>query len=202
MGRMNDRTANAADLWALRGIKQPIILASTSPRRAAILQEVGCPFEVVPADISEGDYGPWDGGAKLRRIAAGKAEDVSRRNSARAILAADTVVVIGDEVLGKPEDANDARRMLQLLSGRDHEVWTAMCYIPEQPRTPRAALVFTKVTFRSLDASAIEAYISSGEPLDKAGAYGIQGMGGLWVQKLEGCYFNVVGLPLWNCGIY
>jgi septum formation protein len=180
----------------MAGINGPIILASTSPRRAAVLEAIGLPFEVMAPEVEEGAYGPWDGGELLRRNAVEKGDKIKAQYRARAVLSADTVVIVDQEVLGKPTDADDARRMLQILSGRAHQVFTAMVWFPPGTLGARTVMVETRVVFRKLKSDDIGAYIETGEPFDKAGAYGIQGIGGLWVASIEGCYFNVVGLPL------
>jgi len=192
---------NPAPLWKLRGIADPILLASASPRRADILQAIGLPFENDPSGIHEGDYGLWDGGERLRKRAIEKARDVQRRHPDRAVLSADTIVLLDQEVLGKPNDREKARNMLERLSGRWHEVWTALCFRPSFQSEFRTTLCTTRVLFRLLAQDEIQRYVETGEPLDKAGAYGIQGVGGLWVREIQGCYFNVVGLPvseLWD----
>jgi septum formation protein len=189
------------ELWAVAGINGPIILASTSPRRAEILQSLGLPFEVIPPGIEERDYGDWDDGELLRRQAVEKGGAVKSKHRSRAVLAADTVVVLEAQVLGKPTDLDQAARMLKLLSGRAHRVFTAVAWFPPGNLGSRTAVVETEVAFRKLKSQEIDAYLATGEPLDKAGAYGIQGTGGLWVSSLHGCYFNVVGLPvsiLWD----
>lgn len=174
-----------------------LILASASPRRQELLRIFGCPFTVRAADIDETmDPGkaPFDEVARVSRqkaqaIAAGQ-DDV--------IIAADTIVVCCGKVLGKPRDAEDARRMLSLLSGRDHQVMTG-CTVMRGSR----AVTFTEVTdlhFRPLLPQEIRRYILSGEPMDKAGAYGIQGGGALFCQRMEGDYYNVMGLPLCRLG--
>lgn len=174
-----------------------LILASASPRRQELLKVFGCPFTVRAADIDETmDPGkaPFDEVARVSRqkaqaIAAGQ-DDV--------IIAADTIVVCCGKVLGKPRDAEDARRMLSLLSGRDHQVMTG-CTVMRGSR----AVTFTEVTdlhFRPLLPQEIRRYILSGEPMDKAGAYGIQGGGALFCQRMEGDYYNVMGLPLCRLG--
>lgn len=198
---MNDSLSVARKLWEMVGIRNPIILASSSPRRAAILRSLGCPFTVVPPLAEERAYGSWDGGELLRRRAVQKARGVQSELPDSAVLAADTIVLLGSRVLGKPEDKNEAGEMLSLLSGKVHEVWTAVCYIPSGEAEAKTALSATRVTFRTLSSREIMAYIETGEPMDKAGAYGIQGIGGLWVLSVEGCYYNVVGLPvsvLWD----
>lgn len=193
---MGDLIPQAAELWQLAGVTKPIILASSSPRRAAILRAVGCPFKVVPPSVQESEYGSWDGGELLRRRAVQKAESVKAEFSTYSVLAADTIVKLDDRVFGKPQDHQEAASILRSLSGRVHEVWTAMCFIPASSRIGNTAVSRTAVTLRSLSSSEIDTYVMTGEPLDKAGAYGIQGIGGLWIQSIEGCYFNVVGLPL------
>jgi septum formation protein len=192
---------NPASLWHLRGITNPIILASASPRRADILQALGLPFRRIPSDIREGDYGSWDGGDKLRQRALKKARMVGRHHPDSAVLSADTIVLLDQDVLGKPTDREQARNMLERLSGRWHEVWTALCVRPPFQSHIRTTLCTTRVLFRILAKEEIQRYVETGEPLDKAGAYGIQGTGGLWVREIQGCYFNVVGLPvseLWD----
>ena len=174
-----------------------LILASASPRRQELLRIFGCPFTVRAADIDETmdpDKAPFDEVARVSRqkaqaIAAGQ-DDV--------IIAADTIVVCCGKVLGKPRDAEDARRMLSLLSGRDHQVMTG-CTVMRGSR----AVTFTEVTdlhFRPLLPQEIRRYILSGEPMDKAGAYGIQGGAALFCQRMEGDYYNVMGLPLCRLG--
>lgn len=174
-----------------------LILASASPRRQELLRIFGCPFTVRVADIDETmdpDKAPFDEVARVSRqkaqaIAAGQ-DDV--------IIAADTIVVCCGKVLGKPRDAQDARRMLSLLSGRDHQVMTG-CTVVRGSR----AVTFTEVTdlhFRPLLPQEIRRYILTGEPMDKAGAYGIQGGAALFCQRMEGDYYNVMGLPLCRLG--
>lgn len=174
-----------------------LILASASPRRQELLKVFGCPFTVRAADIDETmnpDKAPFDEVARVSRqkaqaIAAGQ-DDV--------IIAADTIVVCCGKVLGKPRDAEDARRMLSLLSGRDHQVMTG-CTVMRGSR----AVTFTEVTdlhFRPLLPQEIRRYILTGEPMDKAGAYGIQGGAALFCQRMEGDYYNVMGLPLCRLG--
>lgn len=174
-----------------------LILASASPRRQELLRIFGCPFTVRAADIDETmdpDKAPFDEVARVSRqkaqaIAAGQ-DDV--------IIAADTIVVCCGKVLGKPRDAEDARRMLSLLSGRDHQVMTG-CTVIRGSR----AVTFTEVTdlhFRPLLPQEIRRYILTGEPMDKAGAYGIQGGAALFCQRMEGDYYNVMGLPLCRLG--
>jgi septum formation protein len=177
-----------------------VVLASASPRRAEILRNAGIEFTVFNADVDETRLANECADAYVKRIAAAKLEKVAgilqRRGQEDAIVAADTVVVIGSEILGKPADAADAKRMLRLLSGKTHEVHTGLAITPEPSVVPGVRVVTTRVHFAALDDATIDDYVATGEPLDKAGAYGIQGLGGKFVTGIEGCYFNVMGLPL------
>jgi septum formation protein len=175
--------------------KGRLILASASPRRQAFLQELGLAFEVRAADINEEPAAGDSPAGFVRRLAMDKARAVARCDAEAAVLAADTVVVIDGELLGKPLDAAGADAMLKRLSGRTHEVWTgfALCRGSE---VLAAREVRTEVTFIALSDALCQAYVMTGEPLDKAGAYGIQGQGGFLVERICGSYSNVVGLPL------
>lgn len=177
-----------------------LLLASASPRRAELLNRLGLEFRVVPSEVEEGEPWPpfhdW-----VRQLSRTKALAVPCGDD-DIVLAADTVVIMDNKILGKPGDEQEAREMLKLLSGNIHEVVTGICVIHrpaglagERLRIYQDAEI-TKVSFRRLGIKEIEAYIKSGEPMDKAGAYGIQGLGALLVEKIEGCYYNVVGLPL------
>ena len=175
----------------------PLILASQSPRRVALLAQLGLACEVQPADIDE-TPAPGEGPeALVRRLALAKAAAIRAREAEdpRPVLAADTVVTLDGAVLGKPRDRADALEMLQRLSGRTHEVLTAVALLP-QGGAPRSVVDRSLVTFRSLCAGEAEAYWETGEPRDKAGAYGIQGRAGMFVTRLEGSYSGVMGLPL------
>jgi septum formation protein len=171
-----------------------IVLASGSPRRAEILTNAGIPFvREVPGDIDET---PRPGEAPqdyVVRLAREKAESV-QPEADRIVLGADTTAVIDGQILGKPSSPDDAARMLRLLSGRSHEVITGICLRSARNQVTDAAL--TRVWFAALSASEIEAYAHSGEPMDKAGAYGIQGLASKFVERIDGCYFNVMGLPV------
>jgi septum formation protein len=180
---MNLTLKDAGIIWDLVGFRKPLILASSSPRRAEILRNIGCPFEVVPPDYVESEYKSWDGGELLFDSAVQKAENVRTKYPDRAVLAADTIVRRNEAVFGKPRDRKDAVRMLKALAGRKHEVWSAICYLPEGSVHRRADLCSTEVSFRSIGDREIAAYVETGEPLDKAGAYGIQGVGGLWIEE-------------------
>jgi septum formation protein len=185
-----------------------LVLASASPRRRELLAQAGFSFAVHPAHIPEESLGDEDPIAYVTRLAREKAETVFRaltaaRTAAReeepdcrplAVLGADTTVTLDNAILGKPEDAADAARMLRLLSGRTHRVITGVALVTAK-RTEVAAEA-TAVRFLSLSDEEIAAYVATGEPMDKAGAYAIQGQAARWIPRIEGCYFNVVGLPL------
>ncbi len=168
-----------------------LLLASSSPRRAELLARSGYAFDVVPADVDETPPPGAAPEAAALEIARRKAEAVSRPG---VVLAADTIVVLEGGILGKPKDDDDARRMLHALSGRRHEVITAFCVRNGEREIARA--VTTDVEFRVVPADEIDAYIATGEPRDKAGAYAIQGAGAFLVRSIEGSWTNVVGLPL------
>lgn len=176
---------------------EKIILASRSPRRADILRSVGWPFEVVVADIDEArDKGeaPMD---YVRRLSLAKATVVASKIKDGLVLGADTTVAVDNHILEKPMDDGDARRMLKLLSGRWHEVLTGVALVRSGHTTePVVAVETTKVRFAELNDAEIDWYVSTGEPLDKAGAYGIQEKAALFIEEIEGDYFNVMGLPI------
>jgi septum formation protein len=174
-----------------------LILASASPRRRELLAQAGFTFDVVFSGIPEERRPGEDPIRYVTRLAREKAEAAIRQHRLRAddrVLGADTIVVAGDEVLEKPVDPADAARMLRLLSGRTHQVITGVCLARGEERQVAAEVTF--VRFSTLSEREIEDYIASGEPLDKAGAYAIQGRAARWVPRIQGCYFNVVGLPL------
>ncbi len=174
-----------------------IYLASGSPRRRTLLDQVGIPYRVQPADIDEtltGNETPHD---YVCRLARQKAEAVAASlDNDPVVLAADTTVVVGGEVLGKPRDRQDALSMLDRLSGRQHEVLTAVCVV-RGPLT-REALSETRVWFRPLSAGELADYWDTGEPADKAGAYSIQERAAVFVQRIDGSYSGVMGLPLFE----
>jgi len=171
-----------------------VILASQSPRRRELLSLVGIDHEVQPADIDET---PWPDEAPVphtERLARAKAQVIAARAPEALVIAADTIVVIDGAILGKPADIPDARAMLRRLSGRTHEVCTAMAVA--QGERIESAVVRVPVRFRALDDDTIARYVNTGEPMDKAGAYGIQGYGATIVEHIEGDYFAVMGLSL------
>jgi septum formation protein len=174
-----------------------LILASASPRRAEILRDAGISFSVLSSAIDETPVPGETPQQLVQRLANAKAELVVARSVGPAIiLAADTEVVLESQTLGKPRSANDARRMLEMLSGRTHSVVTGVSLVrlPEMDR--RQFVENTNVHFQKLSQDEISRYLSTGEPFDKAGAYAIQGRAGRYIPRIEGCYFNVVGLPL------
>jgi septum formation protein len=182
--------------------KSKLILASSSPRRAEILRNAGFDFEIVHAHIDESRRAHEPADDYVRRLAEAKARTVARQltNDAASdsafIIGADTVVVMGDEILGKPSSPANASEMLRRLSGKTHEVFTGLSVLQGNGVATRTAVETTRVTFAALSEREIDDYIATGEPFDKAGAYAIQGRGGKFISRIEGCYFNVMGLPL------
>lgn len=175
---------------------QRVLLASASPRRAELLRQLGLSFEAGPVDIDETPF-PGEGpGAYVERLAREKALEGYRRfgGGGALVLGSDTTVVLDGLILGKPVDIADARRLLRALSGRGHQVMTGVALATENGVQARISV--TDVTFRELDPREIEAYCATGEPMDKAGGYGIQGRGGAFVTAISGSYSAVVGLPL------
>ena len=174
-----------------------IILASSSPRRAEILRQAGIPFEVLATNSDESRRDNESPVELVLRLAKANANAAASRTSGPAIvLGADTEVVVDGQVLGKPASADDARAMLQQLSGRAHDVITGLALIRMPGNALRVEHETTRVTFAVMSDEEIADYIATGEPFDKAGAYAIQGIGGRYVARIEGCYFNVMGLPL------
>jgi len=173
-----------------------LILASASPRRAELLRQIGIPFRQVVSGVDEDLHDPADPDEHVRELSRRKAEDVAGRLGSGIVLGADTVVVLDEHILGKPADAREAGEMLAMLSGRTHKVYTGLALIDAARKTTVSHVEVTEVTFRELSDDEIADYVATGEPMDKAGAYGIQGKGSLLVSGIKGCYFNVVGLPL------
>ena len=174
-----------------------VILASQSPRRRELLGLFRLPFTVRVADIDETMNPHNNPEAEVARVSALKAAAIERSQE-DLVIAADTIVVCDGQVLGKPRDEADANRMLHMLSGRDHQVMTGMTVLLGHRRVTHTEI--THIHFRALSDSEIRAYIRTGEPMDKAGAYGIQGGAALFAQRIEGDYFNVVGLPVCRLG--
>ena len=173
-----------------------LILASASPRRRELLQQVGIPFLVIPSNAVE-DVLPNETPADYAlRVAEAKAREVATKHTGSVVLGADTIVTIDRQILGKPRDNADGQRMLHLLSGRNHQVMTAFVVIDRTGQTSTRQVVTTTVTFKPLSAQQIQEYLETGEPFDKAGAYAVQGLGAAFVERVEGSYTNVVGLPV------
>jgi septum formation protein len=186
-----------------------LVLASASPRRRELLAQVGYRFTIHPAQIPEDPLPRESPEGYVTRLAQEKAEAVYRElmaanectnkesldgQSCLTVLGADTTVTLDDAILGKPADAADAARMLRMLAGRKHRVMTGVAVV--SAAGTKAAAETTEVEFLAMSEAEIAAYIASGEPMDKAGAYGIQGRAARWIPRVDGCYFNVMGLPL------
>jgi len=177
-------------------LKEKLILASRSPRRAEILNAVGWPFEMVAANIDESRFESEAAVPYVRRLAQTKAETVAKNLTSGLVLGADTVVLVDEEILGQPSDAKDARRMLKLLSGRWHEVLTAVALVRAGHGQVIADQEKTRVRFAEMSVAEIDWYVATGEPMDKAGAYAVQGSAALFIEEIQGDYFNIVGLPV------
>ena len=177
--------------------REPLILASASPRRRELLRAAGIRFRVVPSRAAESESFPGEDPRRYaRRAALDKGHEVSVRFPSSWVLAADTIVAIDDKILGKPSGRRQAARMLSLLSGREHRVYTAVCLLREDRSYRAAAVCTTRVRFRALSAAEIEGYVRTGESDDKAGAYAAQGAGASLVDRVSGSFSNVVGLPM------
>lgn len=173
-----------------------LILASNSPRRKELLRQIGLDFSVVPAEVDERILPDESPEKYVLRVALDKVRITGARVRAGIVIAADTIVVLDGEILGKPTDSADAEHMLMRLSGKEHRVITGLAVMDAVTGRALTRSSATRVWFRSLTKQEIASYVATGEPLDKAGAYGIQGLGALLVDRIDGCYFNVVGLPL------
>jgi septum formation protein len=171
-----------------------LVLASASPRRQELLRNAGITFEVQPADIPEDPQPGESAKDYTERLAREKALAVANQRRHDVVLGADTVVVVDSQLLGKPSDPADAARMLRMLSGRKHQVITGVCLVVSGQ--PSVASETTLVTVSEITDKEIADYVSSGEPMDKAGAYAIQGIASRWIPRIEGDYSNVVGLPV------
>jgi septum formation protein len=178
-------------------VREPkIILASASPRRAELLKQIGVEFEITPSQIEERPHPDEAPGDYITRIARAKVIAVAREHKAGLVIGADTIVVLDGHLLGKPEDEAAAERMLAQLSGRWHAVMTGVALFDIETASEVADCDKTLVKFARLNDREIRWYVQTGEPMDKAGAYGIQGLGGLFVDEIAGNYYNVVGLPI------
>ncbi len=178
-----------------------LILASASPRRRELLGYFGLPFTVIPAAGPEVPPDEADAGRTAWYLSLQKARQVAEAHPEALVIGADTVVAVNGQVLGKPRDEADAKRMLRLLSGREHQVYTGVSLVrygiyPTVPSYNDTCMEMTRVFFREMTDGEIDAYVATGEPMDKAGAYGYQGRAGMYVERIEGDFFNVVGLPL------
>ena len=182
-----------------------VILASHSPRRAHLLEQIGIPFTVMGSDVSEDMDVPADPEAHVLTLSRRKAQWAAERIREGVVLGVDTIVVLDGCILGKPDDAETAACMLRRLSGRWHRVFSGitLIYVNNLPKADnplevqsRSDFSVTRVKMRTISEAEIVRYVATGEPLDKAGAYGIQGKGAVFVERIEGCFYNVVGLPL------
>lgn len=177
--------------------KPLFILASKSPRRKELLKNIGLQAEIVPAKVDESILSTLPPEKMVTELALLKASDVARSFKGNTyVIGADTVVALQGKVFGKPRDINDAKRMLSQLSGKSHSVYTGYCVVSCKDGSAVAKYEKTEVTFRTLSENEIAAYVKTREPMDKAGAYGIQEKGSMFIEKINGDYFNVVGLPV------
>jgi septum formation protein len=177
--------------------KEPgIILASSSPRRADLLRGIGVEFEIAPSQVQERPHAGEAPADYITRLARAKVISIARKREQGLVIGADTIVVLDGKILGKPADEADAARMLRSLSGRWHAVMTGVALYDVATRQEVADYDKTLVRFGQMSEPEIDWYVRSGEPMDKAGAYGIQGLAGLFIEEIAGNYFNVVGLPL------
>ncbi|MEI7473911.1 MAG: Maf family protein [bacterium] len=178
-------------------MNKKIILASGSPRRRELLSSLGLDFEVIKSDFEEDIENKAFSNELIITLAEEKVKDVIKKtNTPSIIIGADTVVIIDNQILGKPVDKKDAFKMLRQLSGRTHEVVTAIAVFDTIENKMKSEAVTSKVTFKALTDEEINNYIKTGEPMDKAGSYGIQAYGALFVSSINGCYFNIVGLSI------
>lgn len=176
--------------------KPTLILASSSPRRAAYLRELGFSFRRLAPHVDETRHRNEKPRSYVRRLALEKTRTVAERFPSLWVVGADTTVVVDEVFLGKPADADDARRMLRRLSGKSHRVVSGIALVCEEKGFCRSAVATTRVFFRPLSRNDVAWYVATGEPMDKAGAYGIQGKGGFLVERIEGSFSNVVGFPI------
>lgn len=173
-----------------------LILASSSPRRRYLLEQAGLTFTVIPSTVDESSVPAGTPEDHVRVLAQAKAKEVSEDNPESWVIGADTVVLIGGDVLGKPDSAARAREMLETLSGKTHRVLTSFCICHKANGRSFCETVESKVLFKALSEGEIDWYIHTGEPFDKAGGYAVQGLGSFFVKQIEGSYTNVVGLPI------
>ena len=176
--------------------RYPLLLASASPRRRRFLERLGLLFDVEPAEVNEDVIAGENPEAFVLRLALEKSRAVACRRVGSVVLAADTAVVLGEDILGKPRGPEAAVEMLMRLAGRTHFVWTGYAVVGMEAKIELARAVCTEVRFVDFDRETAVAYVATGEPLDKAGSYGIQGRGGCLVERIDGSWSNVVGLPM------
>lgn len=193
--RLAIETRKLCRIKSMNHLREKLVLASSSPRRAEILERAGWPHEIIVAGIDETLFPNEEAAAYVQRLARSKAEAVASRLSAGLVLGADTTVVVGNQILGQPIDESDARRMLNLLNAKWHEVLTGVAVVTVGGET-RVAYERTRVRFAEMSENEIDWYISTGEPFGKAGAYGIQGKASVFIEEIEGDYFNIMGLPI------
>jgi septum formation protein len=175
---------------------KPIILASASPRRAEILKMIGLDFAVRPSDIDENNAAMLPPAEYALDLAKRKARTVAVEVTSGLVIGADTIVVLGNEILGKPSSKDEACEMLRRLAGRTHRVFTAFALIDRPSNREATGIEMTEVAFRALEEAEIVAYVRSGAAMDKAGAYGIQDASAVFAERINGCFYNVVGFPL------
>lgn len=177
---------------------QKIILASASPRRKDLLEKIGLEFQVLPSNYEEQLEDDDFSYEKIENLALNKAKDVAEKLQEGIVIAADTVVVLEGKILGKPHSKDEARLMIKSLSNKTHEVITSIVMIDVQNAKTLVKSTTTKVSFRKIESEEIENYISTSEPYDKAGAYAAQGLAAIFIEKIEGCFNNVVGLSVFE----
>lgn len=177
-------------------LDKKLVLASASPRRREYLSLLGLEYIVDCPDVDENVGGELSPGGQAIAVARRKAVAVAARHEDAIVIGADTMVVLDDKRLGKPKDAQHAIKMLGMLQGREHQVYTGVCIMDAGTGKQLEEYACTSVHMDDMDAAAIERYVATGEPMDKAGSYAIQGMGSAFIKGIEGCYFNVLGLPV------
>lgn len=173
-----------------------IILASSSPRRQELMKLLGLPFEIVASEFNESSINHKNPKQLVRILSLKKAESVAKKSKNALVIGSDTIVFHQGQILGKPKDRRHAKEMLKLLSGKEHVIITGYAIIDSLTGKNVSGVVSAKIKMKALEDAEIEAYIATKEPMDKAGAYAVQGVGGLFIEKINGNYFDVVGLPL------
>lgn len=179
-------------------MKQKIILASTSPRRSALLKQIGLNFEIMPSRFEEDMSLKLSHAGLAEFLAYGKAKEVAGRIKSGVVIGSDTFLVFNKKRIGKPKGAQDARRMLKMISGKNVMIYSGVAIVDIKKGRAITDHEITKVKIKKLSPKEISDYVKTGEPLDKAGAFAIQGAGAVFIEKINGCYSNVIGLPLYN----